>query len=347
MRLPPIIRNSGLANLCRKMIAGPNDSYHGSLSIDSYAREVSALDSRVHTIGIIFHTSMKALRWIIAVAHRFGMNQYIAHLSRRHAADPATSGNAAFHNRHTNQRCFILANGPSLSKQDLSPLAKEITIAVNTFWMHPAVADWQPTYYLFGDPWLWDPNSQTPEDIENYFCNITSRVPHTTFFLPARARQHIVDLKLLPVDQTNFIHLFPLPLYEMPPWESNLSNGFPWVQNVAQLAILLALSMGFTEIILLGCDHDWYVNRGPDKHFFEGSVWSGDNQYYDTSAEAYKQSAWFGWVLWRGHERLRSMAESRGVKIVNATGGGVLDVYPLASYEKMVGLAPASAQEKP
>src|SRR4051812_13425127 len=46
---------------------------------------------------------------------------------------------------HRNQRCFVIGNGPSLAKQDLAPLAGEITFVMNAFWKHPILdTGWQP-----------------------------------------------------------------------------------------------------------------------------------------------------------------------------------------------------------
>src|SRR5258708_28843911 len=66
---------------------------------------------------------------------------------------PLLKRNEVFRDRHKGQRCFIIGNGPSLKKQDLSPLANEITFVTNSFYVHPIVGDsWQPTYYFFSDP---------------------------------------------------------------------------------------------------------------------------------------------------------------------------------------------------
>src|SRR5437762_13838485 len=64
--------------------------------------------------------------------------------------------NRAFAGRHAGQRCFILATGPSLATQDLGPLVGEITFVLNAFWKHPAVEQWQPTYYFLADPLFFD-----------------------------------------------------------------------------------------------------------------------------------------------------------------------------------------------
>src|SRR5712692_1717642 len=53
--------------------------------------------------------------------------------------------NEIFRDRHRGQRCFVIGNGPSLKDQDLSPLANEITLVTNSFYVHPIIGEsWQP-----------------------------------------------------------------------------------------------------------------------------------------------------------------------------------------------------------
>src|SRR2546421_12970023 len=42
--------------------------------------------------------------------------------------------------RHGGQRCFVIGNGPSLKRQDLAPLADEVTFVKSAFWKHPILA---------------------------------------------------------------------------------------------------------------------------------------------------------------------------------------------------------------
>ena len=54
--------------------------------------------------------------------------------------------NIKFKAIHKGQRAFVIVNGPSLKYQDLSFLKNEITFTASSFWKHPIVNEWQPTY---------------------------------------------------------------------------------------------------------------------------------------------------------------------------------------------------------
>jgi hypothetical protein len=252
--------------------------------------------------------------------------------------------NVIFNNKHKGKRCFIVANGPSLKNQDLSFLKNEINIATNTIWKHPLMKVWRPTYYCTAHT---EPFYDTEKDLgvgfENptvkegreYFKNIREILYDSIYFIPYHGYEGNKKLGLLPTERTFYTAFLPYPLYEMMPEFPNLTHGLPTVQDSSQYAIMLALAMGCSTIYLLGCDHDWFVNLGVEKLFFEGSPVSENGKKFDSSKIPMIDNMWFAWVLWRGHIALRKMAEKFGVEIINATGGGVLDVYKTAKYEDL------------
>lgn len=54
----------------------------------------------------------------------------------------------------------------------------------------------------------------------------------------------------------------------------------------------------------------------------------------ETTADFRKYLRVYG-RLWQQYERLKELAENKGVKIVNATKGGLLDVFERADYDML------------
>src|SRR6185295_17903585 len=52
--------------------------------------------------------------------------------------------NAALRGRHAGRCCFVLGNGPSLAQVDLTALAGEISIGMNSIHRHPDSSYWSP-----------------------------------------------------------------------------------------------------------------------------------------------------------------------------------------------------------
>ncbi len=245
--------------------------------------------------------------------------------------------NNRFKNRHQNQRCFVIGTGPSLQTQDLRPLADEVTFTLSAFWKHPIVETWQPTYYCFSDPLTFDGSAIMKE----FFANVGHRVPDTTFFVPVAAHEVIERQSLLPPKQT--YHLaFNGDLSTQDVSDLDLTSFIPGVMNVAQLCIMLAIYMGASPIYLLGLDHDWLAHQGETKHFYSGHAGLEEHPEVKPVLRdwGYKFLMECQLAGWNAYERLSSLAVRQSISILNATGGGFLDVFPRVNYEEVLRMAP-------
>jgi hypothetical protein len=202
-------------------------------------------------------------------------------------------------------------------------LAHEITFVTNSFYLHPIVSpSWQPSYYCLSDPIYF--NGSVPL---TQFQAITERVTTATFFVPHWAREFITDNRALPADRTYYVagadqttRLSVAPV--------DLTNVTIGVQTVVQMAILAAMYMGCSRIYLLGFDHDWLAHGGTHVTFYNDqditNQWS-----YGAMLDAVTK-------MWRIYEKLQRVADLRGTRIVNVTGGGFLDIFERDSYESVI-----------
>src|SRR5438477_1743491 len=53
-----------------------------------------------------------------------------------------------FHNIHAGERCFIIGNGPSLNRTDLSLLKDEFTFGTNRIYLAFDRLNFRPSYYV-------------------------------------------------------------------------------------------------------------------------------------------------------------------------------------------------------
>jgi hypothetical protein len=112
----------------------------------------------------------------------------------------------------------------------------------------------------------------------------------------------------------------------------------PAPQSVTVMALYLALYLGCDPIHLLGCDHDWILHVNQSTHFYsEGqhalvrgnyNEWFGGD--FGTYCEDYVR-------LWQQYRALRAAAAKRSTRILNATAGGLLDVFQRVNYESVTG----------
>src|SRR5437870_11367880 len=255
-----------------------------------------------------------------------------------------TERNSIFRDKHKGQRCFVIATGPSLNTQDISPLGNEITFAMSGFWQHPVIEQWQPTYYCICDPVYFDGS----EPMKKFFASMTARSKQSTFFAPLFARPVLKEQRLLPPDKTYMV-AFHGDLNGAEIKDLDFAKFIASAMSVSQFCLMAAIYMGCSPIYLLGFDHDWLSHRGTYRHFYEGL--GGLEEHPKVRPEltdhSYKVVMECALVIWRGYESLLALARRKGIRILDATSGGFLDVFEPADYEQLVcGLSLESEQSE-
>ena len=75
--------------------------------------------------------------------------------------------NSKFKNKHKGKKAYVIVNGPSLAKQNISSISNDITFVVTGFYKHEIISEnWQPNYYSFLDENMFE-QSQIQD---NFFC---------------------------------------------------------------------------------------------------------------------------------------------------------------------------------
>ena len=290
--------------------------------------------------GWPFYAARRALR---GTAHAMlaaadGLSTREKYTLASHFRGPLLPENAALRDRHRGRRCFIIGNGPSLARQDLAPLAGEITIAMNGFVRHPLLDVVRPTYYLFADGTFFDGS----EPSLKLLADVREQVKHSEFIAPYSAARDIVDQGWLDANRTRFIALAG-NLRSARLRRVDLCRAVPNVMNCMQLSVMLALYAGCSEIYLLGADHDFLAHQGTHRHFYAGQTLAGHQVANDDYGRyRYLEMIRIVTDVWLGYGALRRYADGRGVKILNSTDGGFLDVFPRQRFEDV--LPPASVR---
>jgi hypothetical protein len=124
----------------------------------------------------------------------------------------------------------------------------------------------------------------------------------------------------------------------------NLEQPLFRPRTVLYMAIQLAAYLGIKEIVLLGCDHDYLhdITRVTDHHFYAEEKGISDKEHLSQ----FSSERWFFEYAyrWQQYRLMREVLEERGCRIINATEGGMLDVYPRKPLNELIA-ACASAKE--
>ena len=228
---------------------------------------------------------------------------------------------------HRDQRCVIIGNGPSLNRMDLSFLGDEITFGLNRIYLLSETMDFQPSYYICMNPLVLE---QSVREIQ------AIRSPR---FLSAQC------MDLFPErDDTVLLQPMPGPSFARDP-RSGVWEGY----TVTYVALQLAYYMGFSEVVLIGVDHEYQLPPGNPN---ESVVSTGDDanhfhpRYFGSGVRWHLpdlENAEVGYRL--AHEYFRADGRS----VTDATLEGKLEVFPKRDYRDVFGLERASEPvvEKP
>ncbi|CAN1212235.1 hypothetical protein TUMEXPCC7403_18655 [Tumidithrix helvetica PCC 7403] len=252
--------------------------------------------------------------------------------------------NRKLKNKFFNKRCFVIGNGPSLARQDLTCLKDEITIVCNQFHKNDVIKQWQPTIFCSGDPvssyLAGDPISSCLLNIDDsllYLKEIFRFTNALDYIFPVCTYKFIQnyadDLQLEHIDQSNLLGVnFGWDLDTLPSTNINidLTKDVPSISHTPMLSIMTAIYMGCNPIVLIGCDHDNFYKyiKGDYKitHFYEelnpGSL---KNYSYLIMTDAIRKT-------YNSYQNLNFIACNKGIKIFDATDQGHLDVFEKCDF---------------
>lgn len=217
-----------------------------------------------------------------------------------------------YKNKYNGKRCFIIGNGPSLRIDDLEKLSDEITFASHFIYKTFDKTDWRPTFYCVEDIRLLNDNVTDIMKFENDYChgfftgNNYNNLPKV--FLKSRKNDFWYIDKMI---WKNNEPEFSLDA------DKYIAEGF----TVTYAAIQLAVYMGFNEIYLLGVDH--FYEKGNDYSNVIGEEVVYNTPQLDKSTVSYLKA--------------KKVCEEKGIKIVNLTRGGHLEVFNRECFDDVIG----------
>lgn len=224
-----------------------------------------------------------------------------------------------FKNQHYGERCFVIGNGPSLIASDLDLIKNEFTFAANKIYDIYDSTEWRPTYHCCFHEDL-DQNTKmnlklNSSQCESMFISGINQYQNQYFNSENMVFIHVNFNK----DSTGNTSLFS---------EDLLNNGIGGLYTVTYSMLELAVYMGFKEIYLLGIDFDYPLNEIAH-HFIESDAKEGIRTG-DIVYEGYPD------LVRRDFIHALNFAESKNIKIKNATRGGKLEVFQRIGLEDVL-----------
>ena len=221
------------------------------------------------------------------------------------------------------KRCFIIGNGPSLNKTDLSLLENEITFAVNGFFLKTESLNWKPTFYVVEDHLV-------AEDRVSYIQAFKGPIKFFPIYL---------GYCLPESDDTIFYNHRPRISYP---------DGFDFSLKADEItyagctvtfsALQLAAYLGFTEIYLIGVDADYEIpkevlnDKAYDTSVLDMETDDPNHFHPDYFGKGYRWHDPQVNKMIEAYTEARKVCDLNGISIRNATIGGKLEVFERTNY---------------
>ena len=218
-----------------------------------------------------------------------------------------------FHNLHTGERCFVIGNGPSLKNTDMSKLKNEYTFGLNRIYLMFAELGFSTSYFV----------SMNDLVIEQSAAEIDAlKMPK---FVSWRSRKW-----LTPNPDLYFLY----STYTGPRFSTDITKRLWEGATVTFIALQLAYYFGFSEVILIGVDHNFETKGKPNTTITS----QGDDPNHFNPGYFGKG---FRWQLPDletseiGYRMARRAFEADDRKVVDATIHGKLEIFPKEKYDTL------------
>lgn len=216
----------------------------------------------------------------------------------------------AWKDKFTGQKAVIVCNGPSLLRSDLLLLSDVFTFGLNKINLLYNKSSFRPSCIVAVNPFVIEQNAE--------FFNRTE----TPLFLDMIATKLVTARR-----NVAFLHSSAQQKFAR-----DCSISVYQGATVTYVALQLAFHMGFIEVGLIGCDHNYAVKGPPNKIVISGDR---DENHFDPNYFA-------GGLEWHlpdlfesevSYKMAKQVYEAFGRRIVNVTTGGLLEIFPRMRFE--------------
>jgi hypothetical protein len=259
----------------------------------------------------------------------------------------APSDLSALRDKHAGERCFILGNGPSLNSTDLSCLKDETVFGCNGVFLLFDRIDWRPTYYTCVD-------SRVLPDRAADIRAMLDAEPQMTGFFPTRLDDYSglgapEPARALITDGPNRLFFNQrVPTTANLPWSMFSPDPGAYLvqpQTVTITMMQLAAFMGFSELVLLGCDTTYQVSSSVEREASLERPQVALTSTHDDDLNHFDPRYFGAGRRWHvpdlnamvtQYQHARTALEAQGVRVFNATVGGELEVFERLDLEDAV-----------
>lgn len=260
--------------------------------------------------------------------------------------------------RQSNKTLIILGNGPSL-RTSIEALGDDLKgadlMSVNLFPSTPEYSRLRPRYYITSAPehYRSDMEGMYKDMQVSIFNGLSLKTEWPVeVFIAWTASKHAYWQNTISGNKNISVSYFNVtPVEGFKGFREALFRkqmGMPRPHNVLIPAIMMGMAKGYKNIVLLGADHSWLPLISVDEH---NNALLDQKHFYDEHSSKVMPMAKIGKGQRKLHEMLekfqvtfasyfvvKEYAESRKVKVFNATPGSFIDAFDRIDNKEVIRL---------
>ena len=245
-------------------------------------------------------------------------------------------------NKHKGEKCFILGSGPSINDEDLKPLKNEIVFALNNFYVHDDFSEIMrgevEKYYMTAPihppqtetewkDWFSDMEQHMPKNvnlifgISNQNNNIKSILSHHNLFVNFKKYWYYAGININ-------------DYYNYKPRDIDITR-MTWIADTISIySIIVAIYMGFSEIYLLGMDHNYICNNKSNYRFYKDGIHQNDEDermLKDTSLTKH-----LSFSIYKIFHQYELLSNNSDTEIYNTSRNSLLDIFEHVTFKDVI-----------
>ncbi len=245
-------------------------------------------------------------------------------------------------NKHKGEKCFILGSGPSINDEDLKPLKNEIVFALNNFYVHDDFSEIMrgevEKYYMTAPihppqtetewkDWFSDMEQHMPKNvnlifgISNQNNNIKSILSHHNLFVNFKKYWYYAGININ-------------DYYNYKPRDIDITR-MTWIADTISIySIIVAIYMGFSEIYLLGMDHNYICNNKSNYRFYKDGIHQNDEDermLKDTSLTKH-----LSFSIYKVFHQYELLSNNSDTEIYNTSRNSLLDIFEYVTFKDII-----------
>ena len=250
--------------------------------------------------------------------------------------------NIELKDKHKGQRCFLLGSGPSIKDENLKPLKNEIVFALNNFYVHDDFSEIMSgnieKYYLTAP--IHPPQTET--EWKEWFSDMEIHMPNNVNLIFGISNQintakSILDLHNLFENHQKYWLCGGINIndyYNYKPADIDITR-MTWIADTVSIySLIVAIYMGFSEIYLLGMDHNYICNKESDYRFYKNGIHQKNEDKRLIKDLSRTKHASLG--IYKIFSQYELLSYNSDTKILNTSKDTLLDVFKYVTLKNII-----------